>query len=262
MLTGLFRCTPSWPPLDAMALNSLPLTLRVNGIYQNSRWNNSAATLATGGTVRVVPSPLIARYRNWIFMCAAKISPQSNRRFLRYTPGITVFGGIHGILRRARGGTGVAAHAANRRRVFNSDWRKRSVLSMDCTTSVSPHFDGGTLPPPEFRRHTCADHRRAMRRPGNRFCRARTMRVQFPYEPCPSPFALLPFRPTDDANARCVGSGGERKAQTFSACSSAFSIPLGKPVFAEPQMKRHQVLIHQAWQLPKCGNPCERSRVL
>ena len=78
-------------------LNSLPLTLRVNGIYQGSQWNNSAATLATDDTVRV---DAIATYRALpkldLYVRGENITNNRTGGFYaRYTPGITVFGGIH-----------------------------------------------------------------------------------------------------------------------------------------------------------------------
>lgn len=78
-------------------LDALPLSLRANATYQGSQWNDSAATLATDDTVRV---DLIATYRVLpqldLYVRGDNIT--NNRTggiYARYTPGTTVFGGIH-----------------------------------------------------------------------------------------------------------------------------------------------------------------------
>jgi outer membrane cobalamin receptor len=78
-------------------LDALPLSFRVNAIYQGSQWSDRAATLATDDTIRV---DVLATYHVLpnldLYVRGENITDnQTGGTYARYTPGATVFGGFH-----------------------------------------------------------------------------------------------------------------------------------------------------------------------
>jgi len=84
----------AWTQWD---MSALPLSFRVNATYQSPQWNDIAATLRTGHSVRL---DVLATYHALsqldLYLRGENITDKTTGgTYARYTMGATVFGGVH-----------------------------------------------------------------------------------------------------------------------------------------------------------------------